>query len=208
MKETRSRRRTAQASGPRSLARPDADVIYTMRVTLRDLAPPIWREIRIEASDRLSRLHDAIQAAFGWTDSHLHEFRIEERMYGMRDDESPKDIVEDRKVKIADVLAEGETCVYLYDFGDDWHHDIVVESVTARDTDVAYPICTGGARACPPDDAGGPDGYQRLLEAILDPTHEDHAEMRQWIGGYWDPEGFDANAVNRLLRERLAKGRA
>jgi hypothetical protein len=191
-------------SGGRSRgARPD--MVYVLRITLRDLAPPIWRELRLEGSRTLAELHDALQIAFGWTDTHLHEFAIGGRAYGPMDEEADRESIDDATVRVDEVLAAGDAAEYLYDFGDGWEHDIVVEAVTPREEDSPYPLCTGGARACPPDDAGGPGGYQDLLEHLLDPAHEEHAGARQWVGGYWDPEGFDANAVNRALRERLRR---
>jgi hypothetical protein len=143
-----------------------------------------------------------LQAAFGWNSTHLYQFDIGNTAYGPLDEDDPDQrTIDDRKVRLADVVRAGQRFSYRYDFGDDWGHDIVVESVDATEVGAAYPLCTGGARACPPDDCGGPFGYLDLLEALGNPAHEAHAEMREWVGGHWDPEGFDANAVNRALRE-------
>jgi hypothetical protein len=189
--------------GRSRVARPA--MVFVLRITLRDLAPPIWRELRLEGSRALAELHDALQIAFGWMDTHLHEFAIGGRAYGPLDEEADRELIDDATVRVDEVLAAGDAAAYLYDFGDGWVHDIVVVAVTPRDEDIPYPLCTGGARACPPDDAGGPGGYQDLIEQLLDPAHGEHAGARQWVGGYWDPEGFDANAVNRALRERMRR---
>ena len=77
-----------------------------------------------------------------------------------------------------------------------------VEKVSPAAPDVTYPRCTGGARACPPEDCGGFGGYQNFVEAISKPRHPDHAEMLEWIGGEWDPEAFDLDAVNAKLQPR------
>jgi Plasmid pRiA4b ORF-3-like protein len=90
--------------------------------------------------------------------------------------------------------------IYEYDFGDSWRHRIAVRPLAHPNTDWHYPLCTGGARAAPPDDVGGPPGYKEFLAAIKDPKHEEHDSMLVWTGGAFDPEGFDLNAINRTLR--------
>ena len=89
---------------------------------------------------------------------------------------------------------------YEYDFGDGWQHRIDVESIAKPQADRAYPLCLAGERATPPDDVGGVPGYQEFLAAIADPKHEEHASMLTWVGGAFDPEGFDLNTINRTLR--------
>ena len=81
--------------------------------------------------------------------------------------------------------------IYEYDFGDGWEHEVVLEKVLARDSTAKYPRCLGGARACPPEDCGGPGGYINFLGAISDPEHEEHDEYLDWIGGEFDPDKFD-----------------
>jgi len=89
---------------------------------------------------------------------------------------------------------------YVYDFGDDWEHAIVVKKLVPREPEVRYPVCLKGVRATPPADCGGVWGYAGFLEAISDPGHEEHQQMVDWIGGAWDPEKFDLAAVNATLR--------
>jgi hypothetical protein len=91
---------------------------------------------------------------------------------------------------------------YLYDPGDGWEHEIVVEQTV--ETDQRYPghaVCIDGARACPPEDCGGPGGYEDFLRAITNPKHKQHKEMRDWIGGGFDPEHFDLQEINAILKE-------
>jgi Plasmid pRiA4b ORF-3-like protein len=90
--------------------------------------------------------------------------------------------------------------VYEYDFGDGWRHRIKVRPLEKPNPHWFYPLCVAGERAAPPDDGGGPHGYEEFLLAIKDPEHEEHDNMLGWIGGVFDPEGFDLNAVNRILR--------
>jgi hypothetical protein len=104
-------------------------------------------------------------------------------------------------VRLQQVLAKpGRKIVYEYDFGDGWEHAIVLEKVLSIDSKTRYPRCLDGARACPPEDCGGVPGYADFLEAIRDPDHEEHEQMRDWIGGEFDPEEFHLDLVNRELR--------
>lgn len=85
---------------------------------------------------------------------------------------------------------------YDYDFGDGWKHDVLVEKITPMDHSATYPRCLAGKRSCPPEDCGGPWGYADLLDAIADPSHERHAELKGWFGDDFDPDRFDVDAVN------------
>src|SRR5262249_4936275 len=89
---------------------------------------------------------------------------------------------------------------YTYDFGDNWRHTIQVEKVLAPAAGERYPKCVKGKRACPPEDCGGVWGYAELLEALADPKHKRHEELKEWVGGEFDPEAFDIEAVNDELQ--------
>ena len=100
------------------------------------------------------------------------------------------------RARVGSVLKEGMTLGYMYDFGDGWRHRLVVEKVSDPDSGTRYPVCLAGRRACPPENCGGPWGYQGLLEAISDPSHPEHDDMLEWIGGSFDPEAFDPSEFN------------
>lgn len=178
--------------------------IYTLHVELQDIEPLIWRRLQVPTAIALTRLHDVLQVAMGWTDSHLHSFKIGEREYTNAEDELDELEMLAEKGRKLDALLGKSTREfnYLYDFGDSWNHRIVVESITAAQPGWSYPLCVAGARACPPEDVGGTGGYQDFLETIADPGHEEHDSMLVWVGGAFDPEGFDFNCVNRELRYR------
>jgi hypothetical protein len=184
------------------MARSKAERILQLKVTLAEVKPPVWRRLLVPAEMSLAKLHDALQDAMGWTNSHLHCFGIERRRIGMVgvEEDSPE-LEDERRVRISSVLPKkGAKLVYRYDYGDDWEHVIEVEDVTVPDRRLAYPLCIAGARACPPEDCGGAGGYEDLLRALAEQEDDRHDELLTWVGGYFDPEGFDANAVNRLLR--------
>ena len=140
----------------------------------------------------MARLHDALQEAFGWTNSHLHQFRVGRECFGVpdRDGWGGPEVIDERRVRLEEVADVKSRLVYEYDFGDGWEHDIVVERVDAGDE--ALPTCLDGRRARPPEDCGGPYGYENLLQALADPKHPEHAEMREWAGPYFQPEHFDS----------------
>jgi Plasmid pRiA4b ORF-3-like protein len=179
---------------------PRTKQIFRLKVSLNEVAPPVWRALLVPADVTLAKLHQILQDAMGWTDSHLHCFEVGDRRIGMLDVDEGKQLEDERRVRLRDVMPRpGAHVVYRYDYGDDWEHIIVLESVDERDDRLAYPLCVGGRRACPPDDCGGAGGYEELLTALSDPEHEDHDRLLTWIGGYFDPEAFDPNAVNRAL---------
>ncbi|HJX53159.1 MAG TPA: plasmid pRiA4b ORF-3 family protein [Polyangia bacterium] len=182
----------------------DAPAIYQLKITIVDIEPAIWRRVLVPAETTLDQLHKTIQAVFGWWDYHLHQYVVDDRHYGLPDPEYSDELPEmfdERNVALRDVFG-ADTIVYEYDFGDDWKHSVEIESVTmASDPNVQYPVCTGGARACPREDCGGTPGYFRVLEILGDPMHEEYREMKTWVGKKYDPEKFDLVAIDRALRK-------
>jgi Plasmid pRiA4b ORF-3-like protein len=142
-------------------------------------------------------LHDTLQAVFGWTDSHLHSFEKDGKYWGVPEYD---DLIDESKVQLAKLLmAEGESMIYVYDFGDDWRHEVALEKIIPANDLMKIPICLDGARRCPPEDVGGVSGYQEFLEAIFDPTHEEYEHMIEWAGGPFQAEDFGLKAVNDKL---------
>jgi hypothetical protein len=178
-------------------------VILQIRVTLLGVVrPPVWRRLLVPADIRLDRLHDVIQVAMGWTNSHLHAFSADGAHYGPPNPEL--DHRDERKATLDQVVRKpGDRIRYTYDFGDDWEHEIVVEQVVDAEPGTHYPVCTGGKSRCPPEDCGGPWGYASLRET-LENTHDDrHAEMLEWLAvrraSEFDPDAFDLDKVNAIL---------
>ena len=181
--------------------------IVELYIEVQDIKPLIWRRLLVPLTITLPKLHDILQITLGWTDSHLHSFTFGERSFSMPYDEffGGLEMEDERRKTLGAVLGRdrGEFS-YLYDFGDSWRCRIRVTPRPDADPDWSYPLCVGGARAVPPDDVGGTTGYERFLEVIRDPQHEEHEETLVWIGGAFDPEGFDLNVVNRIVRYRRA----
>jgi hypothetical protein len=140
----------------------------------------------------------------GWTASHLHQFVCGEVSFGQPDPDFPDSVADETGVRLETVLAAvGESIVYEYDFGDGWEHKVTLEKVLPYERGVGI-RCTGGRRSCPPEDVGGIYGYAEFLEAYADAKHPRHREMRRWAGANFDPNLFDIEEVNVMLR----RGRA
>jgi hypothetical protein len=145
----------------------------------------------------LKRLHDALQAVMGWTNSHLHQFEAGGVLYGTSDPEFPVRRESERRTPLNRVLRRPKDRMrYEYDFGDSWEHDILLEVVLPVEADGIYPRVEAGRRACPPEDVGGVPGYERFLEALSNPAHPEHDEFVEWIGGKFDPEEFTVARAN------------
>jgi len=178
-----------------------AKPVYQLKITLKYSEPPVWRRVLIEEDDTLEDLHYLIQRAMGWDNSHLHEFIIKKVSYMAAEQRGDLDVKVESHATLRRVLTRsGMKFSYLYDFGDGWEHDIVVEKRLERDPDLAYPLCIDGARACPPEDCGGAPGYARVLDCVDHPEDPDYKDLREWLGPY-DPDAFDVEAVNQHLRE-------
>ena len=181
-----------------------ADVqVVQLKVTLQEVEPAVWRRIQVRRQVRLDRLHLIIQAAMGWTNSHLHEFLIKGQRYKdleqMDEDIDEPDMNDEQEYRVAKVVDEGDVFEYEYDFGDCWEHEILVEKVMEPEAGAKYPGCLAGERACPPEDCGGPGGYEELLMVLADPGHEEYEHYRGWAGEDFDPDRFDLEKANRAL---------
>jgi hypothetical protein len=173
--------------------------VYELKITVEKIKPPVWRRVQVKDCS-LHKLHDIIQTCMGWTHSHLHSFEIGGEQYGEPDPDGMMETEDERKVKLSQVVARGYAKLgYTYDFGDNWEHTIQVEKTLPAERGGRYPRCIEGRRACPPEDCGGSRGYGAFLEAIQNPGHPEHKNMVEWIGGPFDPETFDIEAVNAEL---------
>lgn len=176
-------------------------LLYTLHIQLEPLQldPPIWRRIKVSGDCTLRKLHHFIQAAFGWHSCHLHEFSNGVNSYMPLDAElmyQYDDVLDDRKTKLRRVFKEADRLRYLYDFGDSWQHVIAVENIEPCDFTGTWCEVLDGARACPPEDAGGVPGYQELLASIQRPRGAGGQSTHGRAESNFDPELFDRRAAN------------
>jgi hypothetical protein len=185
--------------------------IAHLKIKLDDVEPAVVRRVEVPVAIRLDRLHQVLQAALGWTDSHLYELRARDIGWGVPDPDFGDGPLDARKARLLDVLEDVgvRSLKYLYDFGDGWEHTVRIERVTDAVAGIAYPRLIDATGRCPPEDIGGPWCYREFLEAIADPDHEEHAERLEWVGGHFDPSdaGVDtlAQAVNHLAKKWTRK---
>ena len=180
----------------------EAAMIARLKVTLDDVAPAVLRRIEVPFSITLDRLHQTIQAAMGWTNSHLYDFHVEGISWGIPDpDAGARDVLNARKTRLSDVV-EDVGCrrlTYLYDFGDGWEHTVKIERVTEAESGVSYPRLTGASGRCPPEDIGGPWGYAEFLEALRDPGHERREDFAYFVESGFDPEAVDMDGLAKAV---------
>ena len=158
--------KTIPATRPRS----SRSAIFELEVALLCILPPVWRRMQVRSDIMLTRLHRVLQTAMGWTDSHLHRFESADRQYGVPDPHGELDFGDERRVRLNRLLKEtGDRMLYVYGFGDGWEHDILLERAFDPDPGARYPRVVAGERSCPPEDCGGPPGYERFLTILSDP---------------------------------------
>jgi hypothetical protein len=146
--------------------------IFELEIVLEQVQPSVRRRVQVPGEASLAVLHEVVQSVMGWSNSHLHEFNIAGRRFGMPDPGGgDQDLTDEAKGKLFRLVKQGDRFGYLYDFGDNWAHRITVEKVAAAEPGVRYPRCMTGQGACPPEDVGGPWGYDEFQAALADPKH-------------------------------------
>ncbi len=182
--------------------------ICTLRIELCDSDPLIWRQVEVPTSITLKVLHDVIQAAMGWADYHLWEFTLGGRRFGppMDDNWGDEPRINATKVRLREVLTPRKTTIaYVYDFGDSWEHRLILTNARPGEPGVSYPRYVAGECNGPPEDCGGIPGFYEKLDIAADPSHPDHAEIKEWLEDY-DPNVIDELPIKVALG-RIAKRR-
>lgn len=171
--------------------------MYLLKIRLTEIEPEIWRRFVVPGDITLDRLHDVIQIVMGWTNSHLHLFTIGKRRF-TESPEQAEDGLESGKHRLVDLIKQkGSTFRYLYDFGDHWEHEIVIEDSHFPNSNMRTEmVCLDGERACPPEDVGGVPGYMDFCNALNNPDHEEHERYMEWSGGNYDSEHFSTRDIN------------
>jgi hypothetical protein len=187
------------------------NTVYQLKITILGIDPPIWRRILVPSGITFHKLHKIIQAAFGWQDYHLFDFHFGDVAVHIPDPEyAPGELhggikeLNAKRTRIDALLSERKKCVYTYDYGDNWRHNVILEAILPAEEGRRYPVCVAGARHRPPEDVGGVSGYEEFLRIISDPGHPEHNDYLVWAekdtgGRKFDPEYFYINEVNRAL---------
>lgn len=178
-----------------------AAAIAHLRIKLNDVEPAVLRHLQVPVTIRLDRLHLVLQAAMGWSNTHLYEIRAGDVGWGVPDPDFGAGPLDASKVRLIDVLEDvgPRSLEYLYDFGDGWEHSVRIEHITDAVPGMAYPCLVEASGRCPPEDVGGPWGYREFLDAIADPDHEEHTERLEWIGGSFDPTTVDLHRLTKAV---------
>lgn len=176
--------------------------VHVLRVSLRYVEPEVWRRVVVASEMPLAKFAAALERAMGWDSTHQHLFDVGGVLFGNTDHDAPQ-LINEKVARVEHLLPRVESSLrWDYDVGDGWEHDILVEAIEPLDPKAKYPVLLDGARACPPEDVGGPPGYEELLRVLSDPTDEEHEHMVSWAPEGFDPAAFDVAAANRRLRGR------
>jgi hypothetical protein len=174
--------------------------VFRIEIELNDVWPTVRRTVEVPGETSLAVVHEIVQTAMGWENAHLHEFEVAGTRYGVPDPDEDAGLGDETRAVLSRLATADDRLGYVYDFGDSWEHTLSVEAVDAPEPGVRYPRCIAGERACPPEDVGGAPGYEQFLEAIADPTHPEHDDHLEWLGGsQFDPARFDLDATDQAL---------
>jgi hypothetical protein len=167
-------------------------------VGLREVQPQVLRILDVPAGCTLPELHAVLQVGLGWTDSHLHQFVTDRARYGGRSDLWADEMDDEQDEDGVLLRTMPQRFTYLYDFGDGWTHDVEILGPGGSE-----PGCVFGEGACPPEDCGGPSGYEQLLEVLAHPEHEEFEETSSWAGSWEGRSGFDQDVTHRLVQNTV-----
>jgi len=195
-------------------------MVYQFKIQIKNITkPPVWRRMLVPAKTTFDIFHLMIQDAFNWGNYHLYAFspkgygsspwieeEFEEEDFSFFDFHLDQEKLLAAKTKLSDLFGyEGQKFTYIYDYGDDWVHQITLEKIDKKNISPSA-ILLDGKGACPPEDCGGPWGYEHFKAVIADKTDPEYKEMREWLFGVvfemdededddgekdWDPKEFD-----------------
>ncbi|WP_297338472.1 plasmid pRiA4b ORF-3 family protein [Algoriphagus sp.] len=183
-------------------------MVLKVKIQIKGITkPPVWRRLMIPGQLTFQQFHQVIQAAFGWQDYHLFQFSKggygSNPQIGIADENwSEEELVDAKTTRVSQYLkVKGEKFCYIYDFGDDWIHQIIVEDVL-NEAQIG-PVLINGKGACPPEDCGGVWGYEELKSILENPKHPDHRDTKEWLGlkarDQWDVNWFDLEETKHAV---------
>jgi hypothetical protein len=181
---------------------------YCLKITLKGVHRPIWRRFVVPSNIPLGEFHDVLQTIMGWMNSHLHAFEVGNARSSIQSYKTAQWIEPDWDDSLPEeeytlemlLTKKGAKITYLYDFGDYWQHEILLENPDYDDPNQPAPIfCIKGVGACPPEDCGSTFGFEEFCEAMANSKHPEYKTYQEWYGGKYDPEHFDLDGVNEGL---------
>lgn len=186
--------------------------IFKLDILLTYSEPTIYRQVLVKSNMPLEKFHLVIQAAMGWYNCHMHQYSTEDgRVIATKDFDfeilPEEDLLDGRKLKLGDLLKKkDDVLLYIYDMGDNWDHEIILREILPVDKSLKYPICAGGALACPLEDSGGLEGYENIIEVLNDKSDPEHSHIAKWTkdltgSSKYDPNRFDKSEANSRLAE-------
>lgn len=177
--------------------------IVELKIVLLNTKPSVYRTIQINHDATFFELHVAIQIAFGWENSHLHMFMINNEEIGNEEFDEFEDQNTLNQLSITlnqKIIFEKQKLLYVYDFGDNWEHEITVTKfLEAKNT--FYPKCIRGSRNRPPEDCGGVWGFEEFKEIMGNRKHPAFKEMKLWHGGMYDEDYFLKDNANNDFKQ-------
>lgn len=196
------------------LVPPAVPMRFSVHVDVVGATLPIWRRLSVPSNVTLDRMHDVLQVAFGWADSHLHQFTLAADPYGQETegiltpfaaDEGDHGVLES-ELRLDQFLARrGDSLRYTYDFGDDWELILTLEAaeMTAGDGVADASIrCVAGRRKGPREDSGGIYDYEHILAVAANPHGPEYRELIEEIADldlFDFTDTIDMGAINRDL---------
>lgn len=176
--------------------------VFQLKITMVETKPIIWRRILVDSDTLLVDLHKIIQTTIGWSNAHLHIFNDGKNDYAPIELEVDNSL-DSNKVNLNKIFKKVEQSIlYEYDFGDSWSHEVYLEKIIETEEEMQLPTCLDGARKCPPEDCGGVWGFKDFLKIISNPKDPQYKEMKEWLGGEYDPNYFKLEEINAQLKEK------
>lgn len=183
-----------------------AENTLQFKITIKDAEPSIWRRLHIPSDYNFFQFHMAIQGAFGWENCHLFQFTENDIMdvesIGIPSTEDDRPVHDARSMLVTSIFKKAkDRYSYVYDFGDDWLHEILLEKVIKRP--IYTPFCIEAKNACPPEDVGGIHAYKQMLKTYAGRDKEEINSFNMWLGlqagDTWDAAYCDRRQINSRL---------
>ena len=193
---------------------------YTIRISLKDVSPTVWRKLEIPSNVRLSHLAEILICAMGWEGYHLYQFKKGQDIYNEPDEDDEDDMDfgfvvprykyhNSHEYSLAQVLAQkGDKMTLEYDFGDGWEHQVSLSKIESyTDEEPPFPRLISGKNACPPEDCGGPWGYAALCQYYYTRKKDPNFPKEHYalVDKHFNPEYFPLEEYRADIEDMSGK---